>query len=526
MKKNPAWKNIERSDAPKPIKQMFENRFPLGKYAIGNGIAHVSTLHNSGINICSARLAVPFMRSVLLLKIWKLIGQRISRSNRFEADDCSLSLNTVWPEGPEPDLPGAQIYYAATTGIPSLVEALLDDATIPRLDSIDGWSPLVLASARGNLDVVKTLLRYGYDSNVVDYKTPLSTDWQRKTYRRASSITALLVALNKSHARHRIMHSLLEYGAAPNARGASVILWNGVYQMCERTCPFNNAICSHDTHAARSLLEKGANVNVMVEPGLEPPLYLACVIRDLDVVHLLLNSSADVNVAGSELCTPLIAASCKGNSNIVALLLLYEAEIEKETGSFGTALQVACYDCPRNDTALKIAELLIRAGANVDAIGLNSPSPLVGAARYGCVEIIQLLLYSGAELDKEVHFHGTALQSLCQNCPNHKPYIATGRLLIEAGANVNSQACEKLSPLVSASGTFSPSLELIGLLIGHGADVNLESQGRLPLEEALHKGTPELVEFLLQRGADITRLTSKLAMILSDTSYPDPYCKP
>ena len=78
------------------------------------------------------------------------------------------------------------------------------------------------------------------------------------------------------------------------------------------------------------------------------------------------------------------------------------------------------------------------------------------------------------------------------------------RLLVEAGAEVNSPSKnpQKVMPLHSAAA--SRSLEIARLLLEHGADPDArQNDDFTPLHEAAHNGQIELVEILLAHGADV-----------------------
>lgn len=78
------------------------------------------------------------------------------------------------------------------------------------------------------------------------------------------------------------------------------------------------------------------------------------------------------------------------------------------------------------------------------------------------------------------------------------------RLLIEAGAEVDtpSQNPFHVTPLHSAAA--SGNLEIAGLLLENGADANARQQsGFTPLHSAAQNGQVEMAKLLLEHGADI-----------------------
>jgi ankyrin repeat protein len=127
-------------------------------------------------------------------------------------------------------------------------------------------------------------------------------------------------------------------------------------------------------------------------------------------------------------------------------------------------------------------------------------TPLHTAARKGRTGIIPLLLANGAEVN--------ASDTMLGDTPLHyavwdvwdqfeaKHQLATAKLLIEAGADVNKQNSSGETPLFLVS-----TPEVARLLIAHGAEVNVRDEyGMTPLHQARSK---EIAAVLLGAGADI-----------------------
>ncbi|MEW6672242.1 MAG: ankyrin repeat domain-containing protein [Thermodesulfobacteriota bacterium] len=138
---------------------------------------------------------------------------------------------------------------------------------------------------------------------------------------------------------------------------------------CSTVTPLGRAAKSGNMKEVQALLNSGADVNEVVTPGLAPLHEAVFNNAPLDIVRLLIDKGADVNKkscgdgwATSCNCgTPLHITACKGNINMM--------------------------------------KLLIEKGAEVDALDLWGATPLVSAAYAGQNAAIRLLIENGADTD-------------------------------------------------------------------------------------------------------------------------------
>jgi ankyrin repeat protein len=80
----------------------------------------------------------------------------------------------------------------------------------------------------------------------------------------------------------------------------------------------------------------------------------------------------------------------------------------------------------------EIAELLIKAGADVNARGDDGMMPLHTAAKEGCSDVVRVLIANGAKLNETHEFGLTPLvYAVCAASPEG---VETTRILLEAGA--------------------------------------------------------------------------------------------
>jgi len=133
-----------------------------------------------------------------------------------------------------------------------------------------------------------------------------------------------------------------------------------------------------------------------------------------------------------------------------------------------------------------IAKLLLAHGANPN-FDIDGPAetPLIGTARVGCWEITDMLLTAGAHPDGRAGFVNRAQFPLYAALYYRHRRVA--EMLVRAGANPNARYG-----------------------IGDAGQLFLEpGQGRTPLMEAARQGDVEIVELLLDKGADPTLTDEK-----------------
>ena len=132
--------------------------------------------------------------------------------------------------------------------------------------------------------------------------------------------------------------------------------------------------------------------------------------------------------------------------------------------------------------AVEVVQALIEKGANIEdklISGYTNATSLSLAVRYNRLELVKILVKNGANLESRCTMGDTPLHLACMN---NRPEIA--EILIKNGAELNSHPLcwgHRLSPLHLTIWS-SASLEIIKLLIQHGADLEKQSAlGETPL---------------------------------------------
>jgi ankyrin repeat protein len=148
------------------------------------------------------------------------------------------------------------------------------------------------------------------------------------------------------------------------------------------------------------------------------------------VVHLASLGSFQADTRDAEGRTPLWWASRYGWEEVIRLLLVNTTapslDIQDKDGN--SALYVAV---ERNNQS--IIQLLLNAGANVNAQGGVYGNLLHIAARTGVVEVVKLLLDAGADINATADLYGNALHAAAYG--GHKTVV---ELLVDRGADINA----------------------------------------------------------------------------------------
>jgi uncharacterized protein len=234
---------------------------------------------------------------------------------------------------------------------------------------------------------------------------------------------------------------------------------------------------------------------------------------------------AGLDVAASSSDVPLVAAAKSGDTNTVRALLQKKVDVNLAEADGTTALHWAVH---RDDIAM--ADLLIRAGAAVDASNRYGVPPLALAAINGSAAMIERLLEGGAnpnaaQAEGETALmtaarsgNAAAVKALLTHGADAKAkeswrgqdaltwaagegHVAVAKVLLESGADVNSRSNDGYTPLAFA--VRQGHADMVATLVAAGANLNDTTKaGPGPLTLAIHNSHWDIAAFLLDKGAD------------------------
>ena len=254
----------------------------------------------------------------------------------------------------------------------------------------------------------------------------------------------------------------------------------------------NAAIKKNDLQSLNSLIKEGADVNKKVDIFHKIPLILAASCCHSECVKALIDAGADVNGATEHSGdTPLSAAISKAGEKNVKFLLEAGADPNKLNPLGQLPLVKAVTN--RNP---ELVDILVKAGADVNG-HLEDPgdTPLIAANFSDNEECIRRLLAAGADPNKA---NPSGQRPLMRSLIIGNPDLID--ILVKAGADVDG---DPEHPLLSAA-VSNGNEECIRRLLANGADPNkANTSNQLPLMRAAINGNPDIVDILVEAGADV-----------------------
>lgn len=316
------------------------------------------------------------------------------------------------------------LYMTSITGNRSIAQMLLS-SVVPfdvNVQTLENWTPLHVACARGDLDMVRLLLRAGANpllkTNMDMTCSDVICEWVTADGGRSQRIREVLER-PPTEASYRLieasikgdlqqMKELLEDGADINVfgdEGLTPLLFaakNGhiscVNLLVFRKARINLASCPERvsaTHYAsigpsRQLLEflisNGGKVNAHDETG-QTPLHYACHRGGSFIVATLLSHGADIHANDKYGRTPLLMAASRNNYEAIALLLGNQAYPSCAAANGNTPLHVAA-----EVNGEESVKLLLKHRADPNAKNAKRETPLAVAAKLGHANIVSFLL--------------------------------------------------------------------------------------------------------------------------------------
>jgi ankyrin repeat protein len=224
----------------------------------------------------------------------------------------------------------------------------------------------------------------------------------------------------------------------------------------------------------------------------DKPYFAAwCGLHDIDTIpphgsvfYLFVQRSSRASI-------PLYYAALCGFTNLVELLMAKHPQHVNAIGGYYRTPAVAALA----GRHFQLAQILHGNNSSVEPGGIFENTPLHSAAYYGDLEMVQVLLEYGVDVNTQNRYCHTPLDFASRDGHRNDPGVA--RLLIAHGADPNTRNMESFTPLHRASNY--GRIEIVRLLFEHGANVEVkDDEGKTPLDVASGKQHEEIIKLLLE----------------------------
>jgi len=293
-----------------------------------------------------------------------------------------------------------------------------------------------------------------------------------------------------------------------------------VYAATSNDTRLVEAVKTGDRAGAISLLEQHVSAK-LGEPDGTTALHWAVHHDDVDLAQRLIRAGADVNAVNQYQITPMAEASIIGNTVMIETLLKAGADANAKNGDGQTALMGIA-----RTGNVEAARLLLERGADVNAKeNWRGQTALMWAVAAGLPEMVKELVAHKADLNARSNVNQWDRDVTAEPRRKYMPLggwtpllfaaregcLECARILVKAGADLNIQDPDGVSPIVTA--TVNGHYDIAAYLVEKGADVNLADHwGRAALWAAVdmhtlpHSSRPDAVESESVSSTDLLKL--------------------
>jgi ankyrin repeat protein len=261
--------------------------------------------------------------------------------------------------------------------------------------------------------------------------------------------------------------------------------------------PLIEAAKANDRAAALALIEKRVDVNAPEADG-TTALHWAAHNGDVELVQRLIRAGANVMAVNEYGATPMSEAAALADPRLLAALLEAGANVESPNADGQTALMLVA-----RTSRVDAAQLLLKHGANVNAVEKwRGQTALIWAAAQSQPAMVRALVAAGADVNARATVNNWSRQVTAEPRAIYRPaggltpllYAAREgcvdctMALVDGGADINLPDPEGISPLLMA--VMNMRFDAAAALIRRGANPNhFDFWGRAPLYAAVDLNT-------------------------------------
>ncbi|WP_257294499.1 ankyrin repeat domain-containing protein, partial [Endozoicomonas sp. YOMI1] len=333
-------------------------------------------------------------------------------------------------------------------------------------------TPLHVAAARGQSDIVEGLLEQGANATAIT----------------KGGITALHCAASKGDVA--TIKCLVKHGAKVNTLTTAK----------HGDTPLHLAMLNSHEAATIALIDSGADIDRLA-PYKRRPLHFAAAKGNLNVIEILLDKGADIN-AGSR--TPLHFAVEHGRHDAIRLLLDRGANIDAQASWLPKVFSLEMARQQLSDLARMMEGSTVRYGERKDHRKQYEKTPLHVAIEKGQAETVDLLLTAGAATNVLIGRGETLWSWITRVNKLTAPIIRSLALaLCRSEAPCDDMRAGLLGELIKIN-----DWNLFDQLLDRTPDADIKTlhypgSRKSAFYEVIKEGQKDKIQAMINRGADV-----------------------
>ncbi|CAG2110484.1 unnamed protein product, partial [Medioppia subpectinata] len=410
---------------------------------------------------------------------------------------------------------------AASRGHTEVVKSIVQKGESVDAKTNEGFTALHIAVQSGHEKVVEVLLGMGAAVQLTAGKngeTPLHTASRipngikcvemliksaNPALQNNTGENALHISVKDCH--YPIVENIIQYMIETSSKDDAKKLVNQPNKNGESCVHYGANLLSKNAHYVnedrdlmRLLLQTGGNPLLETSENGWPPLFYACSHGHPDIIRMLLNQNARVDVFDERGQAALHIAAELGHEEVVDILLASNAFVNVRNKHGMTPLHLAA----RRGFNSIVKQLVLSHGALLDAFTLTKQTPLHLAAENGQLEVCNTLLTMKADVNATDNHSQTPLHLAAEH--DHSEVL---KLFLKHNPerlsvpNKNGYTCAHIA---AAKGSVAVIKELMRLNQESVINARISKTKSTTLHLAAEGGHVEVVRVLLQAGAKAT----------------------
>lgn len=297
------------------------------------------------------------------------------------------------------------LHYACEKGNIEIVKLLLKKGSPINIYDNNFFTPLYLASFNGFYEIAELLLENGASSINIDIKTIKNIERLQEKSREIHHTS--MSKFNDLHEYMKYQSSLVSPTTTlAMDKSNEEVKSNKSYLRLSST-PLISAILNGQNDIVEALIENGTNINEKDNQDLNPFFY-ACSINNEKAIHLLIEKKVEIENYCDPMKTSIMHFACKyGNIELAEIIIdcfsMFKGNISESS-----------IHLPRSTS--KDASFERYCGVNeYNKPNIFGVTPFHWACLYGKRDIIKLFRYAGMDIFQEKDINGnTALHHVCR----------------------------------------------------------------------------------------------------------------